>query len=291
MDWVDSTRIYHATVIDMNGYQKVFLGYFVALLIFWIALWSSHSTDSIYNYIYSLCFSLTPLIAGVIGMYRSRIWGGLSSHVGKAVFFISLGVFLWGAGSMVWSYYNLVAQVEMPYPSLADLGFAPSIFFYGLGAMYLSRATGAKYGLRNRAARLFVILAPIVILALSYYVLIVLARGGVLVPEGETWLKALLDIAYPLGDFIGLTIAVIVSGLSFPYLGGAYLPSIISVLSGLAVMYIADSIFSYTTTVGTFYNGDPGDLVLTIGLFLLSFGVLGFGRMRLSGSADSSPQV
>jgi hypothetical protein len=76
---------------------------------------------------------------------------------------------------------------------------------------------------------------------LSYYVLVVVARGGVLVPEGETMLKYILDIAYPLGSFLALTISAIVSGLSFKYLGGRYLYDIYSILLGLAVMTFADA--------------------------------------------------
>ncbi len=47
-------------------------------------------------------------------------------------------------------------------------------------------------------------------------------------------------------------------------------------------MFIADTIFSYTTTVGTYYNGNFGDLILTIGMFLLTFGVLGFYQLKES---------
>jgi hypothetical protein len=274
--------------MGLNTFQKILLGYLVFLVIFWIALYTSGQTEGIYNFLYSLAFSLTPLIAGAVGMVQSRIWGGLKSHVGKAVFFIALGIFVWGAGSMVWSYYNIVLQVEMPYPSLADLGFAPSIFFYGLGAIYLSKATGAKFGLRNKFAKLFVTVAPLIILLFSYYVLVVVARGGVLLPDGETPLKTFFDLAYPLGDFVGLTISIIVSGLSFRYLGGVYLADIIAILLGLAVMFVADCVFSYTTTVGTFYNGDFGDLLLTFGLFLLAFGALGFSKLRTLNAKGAS---
>ena len=45
-------------------------------------------------------------------------------------------------------------------------------------------------------------------------------------------------------------------------------------------MFFADFIFSYTTTVGTFYNGNFGDLIFTVGLFLLSYGVLGFSKLK-----------
>src|SRR5688572_7776355 len=155
-------------------------------------------------------------------MSSSKTWGGLQTAIGKAVFFVGLGVFFWGCGEMIWSYYNFVLNTPAPYPSLADLGFAPSIFFYGLGAFYFSKVTGAKFGLRNKAAKVFVVIAPFVIFAVAYYLLVTVARGGVLVPEGEGVLKTILDLAYPLGDFLALAIAIIVSGLSFRYLGGRY---------------------------------------------------------------------
>ena len=213
-------------------------------------------------------------------MLNSKLWGGLKSSVGKAVFFIGLGLLCWGVGETIWSYYNFFLNEPAPYPSLADIGFAPSIFFYGLGAVYLSRATGAKYGLRNPIAKIFVVIAPVILLVISYYLFIVIARGGVIIPEGEPLLKAFFDIVYPLGDFLGLTISVLVSGLSFKYFGGKFIFDIFSILAGLAVMTFADAIFSYTTTVGTYYNGNFGDLMLTTGLFLLTFGVLGFYKLK-----------
>jgi len=243
-------------------------------------LFLSKFTDGFYNYLYSFLFGLIPLFGGLIAMFRSKVWGGLRSAIGKAVFFIGLGIFLWGCGELIWSYYNFFMNVPAPYPSLADIGFAPSIFFYGLGTAFLAKAIGAKFGLRNKLAKVFVILAPIIILAFSYYILVTVARGGVLVPEGETMLKTILDIAYPLGSFVALTIAIILSGLSFKYLGGRYKFDIYAILLGLGVMFIGDTVFSYTTTVGTYYNANFGDLLLTTGLFLLSFGVLGFYKLK-----------
>jgi len=264
----------------MNTLQRVCALSFALITALWAALYFQGITEGFYNYLYSFLFGLIPLIGGAIAMARMHIWGGFRSAVGKAVFFIGLGVFCWGVGEFIWSYYNFVLGVPAPYPSLADLGFAPSIFFYSLGAFYLSKATGAKFGLRNPIAKIFVTVAPIVVLIFSWYALVIIARGGVLIPEGETTLKAILDIAYPLGDFVGLTIAVIVSGLSFKYLGGRYLIDIVAILFGLLAMYVGDTIFSYTTTVGTFYNGQFGDLMLSTGTFLLTYGALGFSTHK-----------
>jgi hypothetical protein len=260
-----------------NIYQKVLAGYVVVLIGYWVLLHLSHKQTSNYNYVYSLMFSLVPLIGGFVGMLRSKIWGRLKSHLGKAVFFVSLGLFLWGAGSMVWSYYNIVLKDALPYPSLADLGFAPSIVFWAIGVVFLSKASGASFALRKSTlAKIFTAVTPVVILGVSYYLLVHVARQGTVVPEGETALKVILDIAYPFGDFLALTLSLIIFGLSFKYFGGYYRQAIVFILFGLGIMFFGDFIFSYTTTVGTFFNGDWGDLVLTAGLAGMTFGILGF---------------
>ncbi|MBX4197789.1 hypothetical protein KW782_00440 [Candidatus Parcubacteria bacterium] len=266
--------------MKLNNLQRVFLGFYICLVIFWAVLFFFGIREGFYNYLYSFLFGLIPLIGGIISMINSRVWGGLNSSMGKSIFFIGLGVFCWGIGELIWSYYNFVVGVPAPYPSLADVGFAPSIFFYGLGAFYLSRATGAKFGLRTTYAKVFVVLALVSIIIFSYYILVIVARGGVLLSSTESGIKVILDIAYPLGDLLSLLLAVVISGLSFRYIGGMYRFDIYAILLGLAVMFIADSVFSYTTTVGTYYNANFGDLLLTTGTFLLTFGCIGFYKSR-----------
>jgi hypothetical protein len=262
---------------SLNIYQKLTALYFGAMVIFWVVLFAGgHKTGNL-NYWFSFLFGLIPLFGGLVGMVKARIWGGLKSSLGKAVFFISLGLALWGFGETIWSYYNFVRHVPAPYPSVADVGFAPSIFFWILGTAFLSVATGALLAFkRSTKAKAFVLLLPLVLLVPSYYIQIHLARGGVLVPPNEPALKTVLDIAYPFGDFLALSFAAIVFGLSYRYFGGLYRRAVSFILAGLAVMYIGDSVFSYTTTKGTYYNADWGDLVLAFGLWLMTFGILAF---------------
>jgi hypothetical protein len=260
-----------------NKYQKLIVGFFIINLLLWVGLLVMKHKSGNWNYLYSFLFGLIPLFGGLIGMLKARLWGGLKSAVGKAVFFISFGLLLWGLGEAIWSYYNFFRHVPAPYPSLADIGFGPSIFFWILGTAFLSIATGAMFALkRSHKAKLFAIVLPLLLLIPSYYVQVKLARGGALVPKGETVLKTILDIAYPFGDFLALTFAVIVYGLSYKMFGGLYKRAVIYILLGLLVMYIGDSVFSYTTTKGTYYNADWGDLVLAAGLTLLTTGILAF---------------
>lgn len=283
---------------NINTYQKITVAYVLGLIALWIVVQVAgakphdiHPNNTL-NYWYSFLFGLTPLFAGLIGMAQSKIWGRLKSTLGRAIFFISLGLVLWGLGESIWSYYNFFRHVPAPYPSVADIGFAPSVFFWVIGAAYLARASGAWLTLkRSHRAKAFTAIAVLVITALSYWLLIRVARGNVLVPQGESALKVVLDIAYPLGDFLAATFAFIVFTLSFRYLGGLYRAAIGSTLLGLAGMYVADFVFSYTTTTGSYFNGDWGDLLLCIGLFLLSFGVLGFAtKPNLSGQNEETKE-
>lgn len=266
-----------------NIFQKVALSFYFMVVLLWVFLQTSGRTgenvDNL-NYWYSFLFGLIPLVGGLTGMLKSRIWGGLKSVLGKAIFFFSLGLFLWGFGEAIWSYYNFFMAEPAPYPSIADIGFAPSIFFWILGTWYLARASGAMHAFKNsRAAQMLSVVISVALAGLAYHMLVNVARAGVLVPEGETAIKTVLDIAYPLGDFLALIFASVVFTLSHKYLGGIYRPAIASMLIGLAIMYFGDFSFSYATTDGTFYNGNFGDLLLASGNFFMTFGILGFAAL------------
>jgi dCTP diphosphatase len=267
--------------MNLNRAQKICAGFLGFLLIFWVVLFATGTHQGFYNYLYSFLFGLIPLFGGIYTIARSDVWGGVKSTVGRAVFFIGMGLFLWGVGSLIWAYYNFFLNTPAPYPSLSDIYFVPSIFLYGMGIIFLSQALGAKYALRSNLARILAIGIPIIAAFFSYYILITIANQGALFSENETLLKSILDIGYPLGDFLSLSLAILVSGLSFKYFGGNYKISILALLLGLAFMFISDFTFSYTTTLGTFYNGDFGDLFFTFGAFLLTFGVLGFTKVQV----------
>ncbi len=262
--------------MNLNTAQKISIGYILLMVLFWLGLAVTNTTAGNYNYFFSFLIALLPFLGGLFAIIRSRVNEGMKGFISKGVFFLGLGLLCWGFGELIWSYYNFFAGVAAPYPSWADLGFAPSVFFYCIGVVYLARAAGADLGLSRRFAKFFLVAIPVVMFFISYYLLVVVARQGVLYTAGDPILKSVLDVAYPLGDFISLTVAIVISGLSFKSLMVEYKNAIIALLFGLAVMFAADSTFSYTTSRSTYFNGDFGDLLFTTALFLLTFGVLGF---------------
>jgi len=136
--------------MSLNYLQKIIITYFVILVLFWCWInFVAKTQESTSNFLFSFLFSLTPLVFGFLGIFFSKSWGWFKSSVGRAVFFISLGSFSWGAGSMMWSYFNFFKDVAMPYPSVADVGFLLASIFWVIGIVNLSRASGAHAGSKH----------------------------------------------------------------------------------------------------------------------------------------------
>lgn len=250
-------------------------GFFIALVIWWFTIQFSGITDTPFNLAFAFAYGLIPIIGGVFGLMESQKWGLLASKMGKALFFISLGLVTWGMGEMIWSYYNFILQVEVPYPSLADASFIVSWPLWTIGVLFMSFATGAKFGLRNVGGKVLLGLIPLAAIFLSYYLLIAVARQGSFEIAGGP-VKIFFDLAYPIWDVVILTTALLVYGLSLDFLGGKFKWPVIVTLLGFGVNYFADFGFSYTTTVETFYNGSWVDLLFMSAMFILSFGVNSF---------------
>lgn len=247
-------------------------GFYLALLVWWTTILLTGVQDSPFNLSFAFAYGLIPLIGGFFGLLKAKKWGLLRSAMGRGLFFFSSGLITWGLGEMIWSFYNFILQIEVPYPSWADASFILSWPLWTIGLVYLSFATGAKYGLRSRLGKLHLMIVPLITLGISYYLLIIVARQGSFEIAGGP-LKIFFDIAYPLMDVIILTLAFLIYGLSFRYLGGRFKWPILITLVGIGVNFFADFGFSYTTTIETHYNGNWVDLLFTSAMFILSYGI------------------
>lgn len=270
------------TNFKVNKYNSFILAYFILMILYWAGLQVTGVKDSVFNLTYSFMLNTLAFLGGIFGIIVSKRWGGNRSALGRGIFFIALGLISWGAvGGYIWSYYNGIFNwipyvyadpVAAPYPSLADVGFIVAIPLWALGMYHLSKATGVKYGLRETKGKLYLLLAPILSFAVSYFFLVVVARGGA-VSDGGDSVKVFFDFAYPIGDVAIITVALLIYGLTLRLLGGIYKWPVRVALLGFVTMFFADMAFSYSTTVETYYNGNYADLLFVTALALLSFGI------------------
>ena len=110
---------------------------------------------------------------------------------------LSVGAASWAAGQAVWSYYEIVLDREVPFPSLADVGF---LLFPVAAAIGLVTWLGSQSD--QLVARGRDVLDGVIIAWSLLVVSWVTALGSVVADGGDGWLPLTLSLAYPVSDLI-----------------------------------------------------------------------------------------
>jgi hypothetical protein len=240
---------------------------FFGLLAWWIVL---RFVDSEYSHLaWAASYQILAVVAGVSGLLFAKGWGGTRSVMGKALLSFAFGAFLQVFGQTTFSIYNLFLKTEIPYPSLADLGYFGSIPLYIMGTLYLAKASGVTVSLKSLQRKLVAIIFPLLMIIISYV--------AFLKDYEFVWtapLKIVLDFGYPFGQAIYVSIAILTLSLSKGLLGGLMKKRIIILLCALIVQYIADFNFLYQAIQGTWINGGYGDVIYMSAYFLLALSLL-----------------
>lgn len=255
-----------------NLFSLTLVLFYIGMLVWWYSIRSRELIDTNENFYFGIAIGIIAVLGAIFGFLNARRWGGFQSAIGKTLTLLSSGLITWGIGTLIFGYYNLALESAVPYPSLADAAYIVSWPLWAIGVITLFKATGARFQLKKLGGRVLFLMIPIITILLSYYLLFVVAKGGEFAFDGSG-LKVFFDLAYPIGDIVILTLAVLLYGLSFRYLGGYFRVPILIILTGFLVNYLADFSFSYTTTKETFFVAGWVDMIFTTAMFLLGLGV------------------
>lgn len=126
------------------------------------------------------------------GQVRRRAWAWLTASVGA-----------WAAAQVVWSWYELIGGREVPFPSLADIGFLLFPLCAGAGLLaWLSVDRSRTHLVRD--------LLDGVLIAGSLFVVSWVSTLSVLHAAGAAnALSLALSMAYPIGDVVLATLVLL----------------------------------------------------------------------------------
>lgn len=128
-----------------NSYLVKFIFIFFALLsVWWISIYFRGLKDANENNYFTLIYPLMSLAGGLAGLFYSKKWGGFKSSLGTAISFFSFGILAQFMGQASYAYLIYIKGIEVPYPSIGDIGFFGSILFYIFAAYSLAKMIGAK---------------------------------------------------------------------------------------------------------------------------------------------------
>src|SRR4051794_14046610 len=177
---------------------------------------------------------------------------------------LGLGMFSWAVGQLIWDYYEVVLQRDVPFPSLADAGY--------LGEVPLVAAALVRLpaGARSMAGRARTILDGLIVAAALLLVSWMLVLGRIFHTGSGSALSQVLSLAYPIGDVV--TVTIVVYAILRARQTGRQVPMpLLLVGIGLVSLSIADSGFTYQTAVGSYFSGAPIDTGWFAGFLLILF--------------------
>ena len=170
---------------------------------------------------------------------------------------IAVGTAGWTAGSMAWTYFDLVLN-QSPFPSIADLGFV--LFPVGVCVGMVLFAFDTAGPSTTRAVLDGVIVAAS-LFAISYLTVQSIYRVG-----GASAFAVGLSLAYPVWDLVIIAIAFMVLARARTTRRG----SLVLLTMGVGLMGLADIGFCYLNAHGAYlFDGNLIDIGWAAGLLLI----------------------
>lgn len=267
--------------------------FYVLLVIWWVGINLTGKTNTNQSYVFGGSYALIALIGGIAGLLFSRRWGGWKSMIGRAVIFLSLGLLGEAFGQLTWTFYNVVLQVEVPYPSVADIGYFSIIPFYALAMINIGMASGVRFSLGTYFNKFQVIAIPLVMLIFSYVLFLRNYEFDFTKP-----LLMFLDFGYPMGEAITISLAILTFTLTRDYLGGLMRSRILYIVFAFVVQYVTDYTFLYRASREIYVNGGLVDLMYVTSFVIMSVGLVAISKLELgagprvngSGEVDTAYQ-
>lgn len=256
----------------MSIHEEIAIALFVVLSVWWLVLFFLFNARlSEQNLYWAAAYQLLAWWGGIYALMSSRSWGGFKSTMGRGIIFFGLGLVLQGFGQTTFSIYTTILHVDIPYPSIADIGYFGSIFFYIAGMVSMAKVAGASARLKNIGGKLLALILPALMLVFSYAMFL---QGYQF--DWSAPLKVFLDFGYPFGEAMYVSIAVLALVFSRNMLGGIMRGPLLFLMSALVVQYVADFNFLFQAANQTWINGGYGDF-----LYLLSYFLMGLSLARI----------
>ncbi len=212
-------------------------------------LWLNPDKTRTANYVLNIYYALFYILASYLCFSASRrLRNTNDKNATQGLLFWGIALAAWAVGLLIWSYYNLVAKIDIPFPSLADIGFLIFLPVMALGTWKIQ----GVYQSENKQPLIAGL--PLIIVSMVL-VLFVFNR-----PDLSTDLPMLarfINFAYSLGD--GILLSMTLVALQGNARAGTKRHFYILIL-GLMMLTVGDFTFYYSTAHETYWNGYIPDI-------------------------------
>lgn len=245
--------------------QRALMLMYAVGVLWWVSITLHGMRGTFENYIWEAPMILIPISAGIYSFLIAK----QNQKNSLALRWLSIGLIVWGLGTLLFLIYNVFLHIEVPYPSLADVLYISAFVFLLIGLVNL-RIPGIRGSARET-------LRVALGLMLSYC--IVIAMYAIVLAGNQLYFSFSVDtfckLIYPMFDivFFVLGARVVYAILYSPRLHSRALK--ILVLS-ILLNYFGDMSFSITTQNNAYFVADWVDLIFLTVFFLMSYAVISY---------------
>jgi hypothetical protein len=186
-----------------RGWQSAAAGAVAAVVVFTLVLWKPPMNEEAVTAFDDLAQLAAAALGGLGAAWAAvRAWRVEQQRLATSWGLIALGCWAWAWGEAIWSLYEVVLKEEVPFPSLADVGFLLLPVLAGLGLALWP--TGFVAGRDRFAALLDGMIIGGSLLLISWAT----ALGATVEAGGDT-ATVVIGAAYPLGDVLMASLVVL----------------------------------------------------------------------------------
>jgi len=196
--------------------------------------------------------------------------------------FLAVSSFTWACGEAMWCYYDLVRGIQVPFPSLADVGFLGAVPLTVVGLLALSGGT-------NRSTRRLLGLAGEMFAGFAVFFAGWATLAGLISHRPvDAILSPIVGMTYPTSDLVISAMVVVAFRRAT-----RDRVSLGLVLAGILSFTVADSSFAYFTATNSYGIGNGLDTGWVLGYLLVALGAMWAIRQRrlADNSGASTPAV
>lgn len=219
---------------------------------------------------YTIIMVLIAVSSLVVSLLNNSIY---KSYQLPAVL-LSIGLMCTALGELFWAYYVEILDIQIPYPSIADVWF---VLFYPVTFIALSTLSVYLTVTDDKRKALLTLFKRLII----FFIVSGIALSMVLYtqnydPAAVSNLARLFDYIYLICDalllvhIILLVFIVIIAPKKQPVL----VKAVMALVLGVTLLLLADSLFAYSTDLGTFEDGGYIDLLFLLSTYFISISVI-----------------
>lgn len=256
---------------------------FVCYLFLWFVIHIVvKTTDGVLNNAFADSYGILAGAGGIIALHIASKWEYLRSYVGKAIFYLSLGLLAQFLGQLSYTVLFYVYNIENAYPAFGEVFYLATIPLYIMGVWYIAKASGFTLNSKSYDKTASAVVIPAILLGISYYMFF-RTYDATDLPFSIVF----LDYIYPIGQALFVSLAIVTYYATKKTLGGVMRERVLFILFALFFQYIADSMFIYETRSEIWYAGGLSDMMFLISYFLMTVGLIQFDTDSISNEVKS----